>query len=127
MSGDVILEVPREDGSPTVILRITGCLYVEDLRHHLISVGKFADKDSTSIFRADAVELNIKPKNLILGNGIRNREDSSLYGLPSPKQYEHTLASVNNKNDIGTWHKRMAQRIFMTCATHAIIVMFLKF
>jgi GAG-pre-integrase domain len=35
-------------------------------------------------------------------------EDSSLYVLPSPKQYEHTLVSVNNKEDIGTWHKRMA-------------------
>jgi hypothetical protein len=25
MSGDVILEFPKEDGSPTVILRISGC------------------------------------------------------------------------------------------------------
>jgi hypothetical protein len=36
MSGDVIVEFSKEDGSPTVILRITGCLYVEDLGYYLI-------------------------------------------------------------------------------------------
>jgi hypothetical protein len=106
MSGDVILEFPKEDGSPTVIIRMTGCLYVDDLRYNLISVGKLADKGITSIFRAETVELNIEPKNLLLGRGIRDREDSSLYVLPSPKQYEHTLVSVNNKEDIGTWQKK---------------------
>jgi hypothetical protein len=84
MSGDVILEFPKEDGSPTAILRITGCLYVEDLGYNLISVGKLADKGITSIFRAETVELKIEPKSLILGRGIRDREDSSLYILPSP-------------------------------------------
>jgi GAG-pre-integrase domain len=54
------------------------------------------------------VELEIAPKNIILGRGIRDREDSSLYVMTSPKQYEHTLVSVNNNNDIGTWHKRVA-------------------
>jgi GAG-pre-integrase domain len=54
------------------------------------------------------VDLEIEPKSPVLGKGIRDREDSSLYVLPSPKKCEHTLASVNNKNDIGTWHKRMA-------------------
>jgi GAG-pre-integrase domain len=104
----VILEFPKEDGSRAVILRITGCLYVENLGYNLISVGKLADKVITSIFRAETVEIKIEPKNIILGRGIRDREDSSLYVLPSPKQYEHTLVSVNNKEDIGTWHKRMA-------------------
>jgi hypothetical protein len=103
-SGDVILEFPKQDGSPTVILRIT----VENLGYNLISVGKLADKGTTSIFRAETVELKIEPKTLILGRGVRDREDSSLYVLPSPKQYEHTLVSVNNKEAIGTWHKRMA-------------------
>jgi hypothetical protein len=28
LSGDVILEFPKEDGSPTVILRITTCFYI---------------------------------------------------------------------------------------------------
>jgi GAG-pre-integrase domain len=56
------------------------------------------------------VELKIEPKSLILGRGIRDREDSSLYVLPSSKQYEQTLVSVNNKKDIGTWHKRMAHK-----------------
>jgi hypothetical protein len=74
----------------------------------LISVGKLADKGITSIFRAETVELKIEPKTLILGRGIRDREDSSLYVLPSPKQYEHILVSVSTTNDIGTWHKRMA-------------------
>jgi hypothetical protein len=101
MSGDVILEFPKEDGSPTVILRITGYLYVEDLGYNLISVGKLPDKGITSIFRAETVELKIELKSIILGGGIRDREDSSLYVLPSPKQYEHTLVSVNNKEDIG--------------------------
>jgi gag-polypeptide of LTR copia-type len=50
MFGDVILEFPEEDGSPTVILRITGCLYVEDLGYNLISIGKLADKGITSNF-----------------------------------------------------------------------------
>jgi hypothetical protein len=50
MSGDVILEFPREDGSPTVILLITGCLYVEDHGYTLISVGKLADEGILSIF-----------------------------------------------------------------------------
>jgi GAG-pre-integrase domain len=108
MSGDVILKFPKEDGSPTFILRITGCLYVEDLGYNLISVGKLADKGIASIFGAETVELKIEPKNLILGRGIRDREDSSLYVLPSPKQYEHTLVCVNNKEDMGTWHTRMA-------------------
>jgi hypothetical protein len=54
------------------------------------------------------VELKIEPKNFIFGRGIRDREDSSLYVLPSPKQYEHTLVSVNSREDIGTWHKRKA-------------------
>jgi GAG-pre-integrase domain len=81
---------------------------VEDLGYSLISVGKLADKGLTSIFRAEAVELNIEPKKLILGSGIRDRDDSSLYVLPSPRQHEHTLVSVDNKEGIGTWHKRMA-------------------
>jgi hypothetical protein len=98
----------KGDGSPTVILRINGCMYVEDLRYNLISVGKLADKGITSIFRAETVELKIEPRNLIFGKGIRDRKDSSLYVLPSPKQYEHTLVSVSKANDIGTWHKRMA-------------------
>jgi hypothetical protein len=66
MSVDVILEFPKEYGSPTVMLRITGCLYVKDLGYHLISVGKLADKGITSIFRAETVELKIEPKNLFL-------------------------------------------------------------
>jgi hypothetical protein len=74
----------------------------------LISVGKLADKGITSIFRAETVELNIEPKNLIFGKGIRDRKDSSLYVLPPPKQYEHTLVSVSKTNDIDTWHKGMA-------------------
>jgi hypothetical protein len=106
MSGDVILEFPKEDGSPTVILRITSCWYVEDLGYNLISVGKLANKGITSIFRAETGELKIEPKNLILGIRIRDRKGSSLYVLPS-KQYEHTLVSVNNKNDMRIWHKRM--------------------
>jgi GAG-pre-integrase domain len=81
---------------------------VEDLGYNLISVGKLADKGNTSTFRAETVELKIEPKTLILGGGIRNREDSSLHVLPSPKQYEHTLVAVNSEEDIGTWHKRMA-------------------
>jgi hypothetical protein len=81
---------------------------LEDLGYNLISVDKLADKDITSIFRAETVELNIYPKTHILGRGIPDHKDSSLYVLPSPKQYEHTLVSVNNKEDIGTWHKRMA-------------------
>jgi hypothetical protein len=109
MSGDVILEFPNEDGSLIVNLRITGCLYVKDLGYNLISVGKLADKGITSIFRAETVELKIEPKNLIFGKGIRDRKDSSLYVLPSPKQYEHTLVSVSKTNDIGTWHKGMAR------------------
>jgi hypothetical protein len=55
MSGDVILEFPNEDGSLTVNLRITGCLYVKDLRYNLISAGKLADKGITSTFRAETV------------------------------------------------------------------------
>jgi hypothetical protein len=70
MSGVVILEIRKEDGSPTAILRITGCLYVEDLGYNLIAVGKLADKGITSIFRAETVELKIEPKTLILGRGI---------------------------------------------------------
>jgi hypothetical protein len=81
---------------------------MEDLGYNLISVGKLADKGNTSIFRAETVKLKIEPKNLILGRGIRDREDASLYVLPSPKQYELTLVSVNKKEDNGTWHKRMA-------------------
>jgi hypothetical protein len=54
------------------------------------------------------VKLKIEAKTLILGSGIRDREDSILYVLPSPKKYERTLISVNNKEDIGVWHKRMA-------------------
>jgi GAG-pre-integrase domain len=108
MSGDVYLDFAKGDDSPTVILRGAGCLYVEDLGYNLISVGKLANKGTASIFRADTVELKIEPKNLILGKGIRDREDSSLDVLPSPKNFEHTLVSVNNMNDIGTWHKRMA-------------------
>jgi hypothetical protein len=91
-----------------LILRISGCLYVEDLGYNLISVGKLANKGIASIFRAHTVELKTGPKTLILDKGIRDREDSSLYVLSSPKQYEHTLVSGNKKNDIGTWHKRMA-------------------
>jgi hypothetical protein len=83
-------------------------LSVEELGYNLISVGKLADKGITSIFRAETVELKIEPKTLILGRVIRSREDSSLYVLPSPTQYELTLVSVKNKEDIGTWHKRMA-------------------
>jgi hypothetical protein len=75
---------------------------VEDFGYNLISVGKLADKGITSIFRAETVELEIEPKNLILGRGIRDSEDWSLYVLPSPKQYEHTLVSVNDKYDMGT-------------------------
>jgi hypothetical protein len=56
MSGDVILEFPKEDDGPTVILRITGCFYV----------GKLADKGVTSIFQAETVELKIEPKTLFL-------------------------------------------------------------
>jgi hypothetical protein len=95
---------------PTVILRITACFYIYmyDLGYNLISVGKLADKGIISIFRAETVELKIEPKNLILGRGIRDRENSRLYALPSPKQYEHILVSVNSKEDTGTWHKRMA-------------------
>jgi GAG-pre-integrase domain len=52
--------------------------------------------------------LKIEPKTLILARGIRDREDSSVYVLPSPKQYEQTLVSFKNKEDTGTWHKRMA-------------------
>jgi hypothetical protein len=74
---------------------------VEDLGYDLISVGKLANKGITSIFRAETAELKIEPKNLILGRGIRDREDSSLYVLPSPKKYEQTLVSVNNKEDTG--------------------------
>jgi hypothetical protein len=70
---------------------------VEDRGYNLISIGKLADKGVTSIFRAEAVELKIEPKNLILGRGIRDPEDWSLHVLPSPKQSEHTLVSVNNK------------------------------
>jgi hypothetical protein len=62
-----------EDGSPTVILRITGCLYVEDLGLNIISVGKLADKGISSIFRAETVELKIEPKTFIFGRGIRHR------------------------------------------------------
>jgi hypothetical protein len=80
---------------------------VEDLGYNLISVGKLANKGFTSIFRTETAELKIEPKNLILGRGIRDREDSSLYVLPSPEKYEQTLVSVNNKEDTGTWHKRM--------------------
>jgi hypothetical protein len=54
------------------------------------------------------MELKIEPKNLVLGRGTRDREDSSLYVLPSPRQYDHTLVSVNKKEDNGTRHKRMA-------------------
>jgi hypothetical protein len=68
-------------------------------------VGKLADLGIPSIFRAETVGLEIEQKSIILGKGIRAREDSSLYFLPSPKQYEHTLVSVNTKIDIGTWHK----------------------
>jgi GAG-pre-integrase domain len=81
---------------------------MEDLVYTLISVDKLAYKGITSIFWAETMEVKIEPKTLILGKGIRDHEDPSLYVLPSPKQYEHTLASVNNKNDFGTWHKRMA-------------------
>jgi hypothetical protein len=35
------------------------------------------------------VEFKIEPKSLILGRGIRDREGSRLYVLPTPKQYEH--------------------------------------
>jgi hypothetical protein len=77
MHGDVILDFPEEDGSPTVILRITGCLYVKDLGCNLISVGKLADQGNTSILRAETVDLKIEPEILILGTGIRDREDSS--------------------------------------------------
>jgi hypothetical protein len=83
-------------------------LYLEDRGYNLISIGNLADKGVTSIFRAEAVELKIEPKNLIIGRGIRDPKDSSLHVLPSPKQSEHTLVSVNNKEDIGTWHKRRA-------------------
>jgi hypothetical protein len=51
---------------------------VEGLGYNLISVGKLDDKGITSIFRAETVELKIEPKNLIVGRGIRDREDSSL-------------------------------------------------
>jgi hypothetical protein len=108
MSGDVILEFPNEGGSLTVNVRTTGCLYVKDLEYNLISVGKLADKGINSIIRADTVELKIEPKTPILGKGIRDREDSSLNVLPSPKQYEHTLVSVDKKNEIGTWHESIA-------------------
>jgi hypothetical protein len=69
---------PKEDSSPNVLLRITGCLYVEGLGYNLISVGKLDDKGITSIFRAETVELKIEPKTLIVGRGIRDREDSNL-------------------------------------------------
>jgi hypothetical protein len=49
MSGEVILDFAKDDSSPAVILLITGCLYVDDLRYSLISVGKLADKGITSI------------------------------------------------------------------------------
>jgi hypothetical protein len=78
MSCDVVLEFPKEDGSPTVILRITGCLYVEVLEYNLISAGKLAGKGNTSILRAGTVDLDIEPKIFILGTGLRDREDSSL-------------------------------------------------
>jgi hypothetical protein len=58
---------PKEDDSPTVILRNTGCLYVEDLGYNLISVGKLANKGIASIFRAHTVELKTEPKPLIIG------------------------------------------------------------
>jgi hypothetical protein len=78
MSGDVILEFIKGHGSPAVILSITGCLYVENLGKNFISVKNLADKGFTSIFRAGTVGLTVEPKNLILGRGMRDREDSSL-------------------------------------------------
>jgi hypothetical protein len=66
MAGDVLLEFPKEDGSPTVILRITGCLYVEHLEYILILVGKLADKGITSIFRQRRWNLRLSRKTLFL-------------------------------------------------------------
>jgi hypothetical protein len=66
MSVDVILEFPNEYGSPTVILRITGCLYVEDLGYNLVSVGKLADKGSTTIFGRRRWNLRLSRTSLFL-------------------------------------------------------------
>jgi hypothetical protein len=64
MSSDVVLEFPKEDGSPTVILLITGCLYVEDLGYNFISVGKLADKGITSFFGQRRWNLILSRKTL---------------------------------------------------------------
>jgi hypothetical protein len=131
MSGDVILEfTEKDDGNPAVILRITGCMYVEDLGYNLIAVGKLADKGITLIFRAETVELKIEAETHILGKRIRDREDASLYVLPSPKQYEHTLVFIfqpARRMTLEPGTKEWQTRISMTCAKHASIVMFLFF
>jgi hypothetical protein len=48
-SGDVILDFSLDYGSPAVVLRITGCIYVDDPQQNFTSVGKLADKGITSI------------------------------------------------------------------------------